>query len=145
MFLVDTNAISELRKGPKADPGVAPFLKSAEQQIFLPVQVIGELRQGVENLKHRGDLQQAERLQTWFDKVVDVFALRILAFDLECATVWGALMGPSDQNPIDKQIAAITLVYDLVVVTRNTDHFASTGTRLLNPFLADAPPIQPAQ
>jgi predicted nucleic acid-binding protein len=145
MFLVDTNAISELRKGPKADPGVVRFLKSAEQQIFLPVQVIGELRQGIENLKHRGDLPQAERLQMWFEKVLDVFSPRILVFDLQCAAAWGALMGPSDQNPIDKQIAAIALVYDLSVVTRNTDHFAGTGARLLNPFLADAPPSQPAQ
>lgn len=107
--------------------------------------MIGELRQGIENLKHRGDLPQAERLQAWFDTVVDAFSLRILAFDLKCATVWGALMGPSDQNPIDKQIAAVALVYDLTVVTRNTDHFAGTGVRLLNPFLDSTPPLQPAQ
>jgi predicted nucleic acid-binding protein len=66
--------------------------------------------------------------------------LRILNFDLACAALWGRLMGPSDQNPIDKQIAAIALHYDLTVVTRNVTHFAGTGVRLLNPFEADAGP-----
>ncbi len=144
MYLVDTNAVSELRKGPKADRGVAHLLKIAEQEVFLPVQVIGELRQGVESLRHRRDFQQAQVLEVWLETVLDVFALRVLVFDAACAQTWGRLMGPSDQNPIDKQIAAIALVYDLTVVTRNESHFKSTGVRILNPFEADAPPTQSA-
>lgn len=139
MFLVDTNVISELRKGSKADSGVVRLLSGAEREIFLPVQTIGELRQRVESLKHRGDYSQAERLETWFETVLETFSPRILAFDLRCAEIWGAFMGPSDQNPIDKQIAAIAQHYDLTVVTRNTTHFGGTGVRLLNPFAADAP------
>jgi predicted nucleic acid-binding protein len=41
---------------------------------------------------------------------------------------------PNPENPLDKQIAATALIHDLTVVTRNTDHFAPTGARLLNPF-----------
>ena len=141
MFLVDTNAISELRKGSRADAGAYRLLKAAERDIFLPVQAIGELRQGVESLMHRGDFQQAQKIEAWLESILSVFALRILAFDVPCAHIWGKLMGPSDQNPIDKQIAAIALHYDLTVVTRNTAHFDGTGVRLLNPFLADAPPV----
>jgi toxin FitB len=48
-------------------------------------------------------------------------------------------MGASDQNPLDRQIAAIALVYDLTVVTRNTRHYTGTGARVLNPFEADTP------
>ncbi|MCQ6963963.1 hypothetical protein GPA27_03480 [Aromatoleum toluolicum] len=59
---------------------------------------------------------------------------RILGFDLDCAQVWGKLMSPSPQHPIDKQIAAIALIYDLMVVTRNTEDFKSTGVRSINPF-----------
>jgi predicted nucleic acid-binding protein len=142
MYLVDTNAISELRRGSKADSGVTRLLKGAEQEVFLPVQVIGELRQGVENLRHRRDFPQAQVLETWLQTVLDVFGLRVLVFDAACAQTWGSLMGPSDQNPIDKQIAAIALVYDLTVVTRNANHLAGTGVRMLNPFDADAPPAQ---
>ncbi|MGD0730882.1 MAG: type II toxin-antitoxin system VapC family toxin [Terracidiphilus sp.] len=134
MFLVDTNAISELRKGAKADRGVVNLLKGAEDEIFVPVQVLGELRYGIEKLKHRGDLPQARRLEEWFQSVLKVFGQRILGFDAACAQMWGTLMGVNDQHPVDKQIAAIALVYDLTVVTRNTNDFAGTGVRLLNPF-----------
>ena len=59
---------------------------------------------------------------------------RILNFDLDCAQVWGALMAPNPQHPIDKQIAAIALIHDLTLVTRNSADFAGTGVRLHNPF-----------
>jgi toxin FitB len=144
MFLVDTNAISELRKGSKADPGVVRTLKSIEKDIFIPAQVIGELRQGIEKLRHRGDFLQAQRLEAWVATVLDAFALRVLAFDVNCAQVWGRLMGRSNQSPLDKQIAAIALVYDLTVVTRDTSDFAETGVRLLNPFVTDSPSVKPA-
>jgi len=112
MFLIDTNAISELRKGTKADPGVVSLLRRAEQEIFLPVQVIGELRQGIENLKHRGDLPQARKLEQWFQTLQEAFGQRILDFDAACAQIWGTLTSPSNQSPVDKQIAAIALLYD---------------------------------
>jgi predicted nucleic acid-binding protein len=44
-------------------------------------------------------------------------------------------MCPQPQHIIDKQIAAIALVYDLTVVTRNISDFLSTGVRLQNPFV----------
>jgi hypothetical protein len=143
MFLADTNAISELRKGAKADPGVVTFFSGTEQEVFLPAQVIGELRFGIERLKHKGDLPQARRVDEWFQSIGEKYAQRILVFDLECATMWGILMGVNDQHIVDRQIAAIALVYDLTVVTRNTAHFAGTGVRLMNPFFADAPAVPP--
>jgi predicted nucleic acid-binding protein len=137
MFLVDTNVLSEKRKGSKADPGVAAFIESREHELFLPVQVVGELRSGIEGLRRRGDLPQALRLEKWFELILKEYALRVLAFDVECAEIWGTLMGVNDQHTVDRQIAAIALVYDLTVVTRNISHFEGTGVRLLNPFLAD--------
>jgi toxin FitB len=41
---------------------------------------------------------------------------------------------PNPYNAIDKQIAAIALLHDLTVVTRNSDDLAGCGVRLLNPF-----------
>jgi hypothetical protein len=138
MYLVDTNAISELRKGNKADPGVRAFLRAEENDLFLPAQAIGELSFGVESLKRRGDIVQAKRVQIWLDSVLDAFQERVLSFDRSCALIWGKLRSGDDQNQIDKQIAAIAIIYDLTVVTRNTSHFAGTGVRLFNPFFADA-------
>ncbi len=135
MYLLDTNVISELRKGGRANPGVTAFFATlAPEDIYLSVVTIGEIRRGLENVRARGDREQAGRLETWLDKVVTDFSDRILDFDLECAQVWGKLMSPHPQHPIDKQIAAIALIYDLTVVTRNTDDFVSRGVRKLNPF-----------
>jgi toxin FitB len=136
MFLVDTNAISELRKGNKADAGVRAFLKAEEDNLFLPAQTIGELSFGVETLKRRGDFTQAKRVQQWLDSVMEAFEGRILSFDSSCALVWGRLRSGHDQNLIDKQIASMALIYDLTIVTRNTRHYDGTGVRVLNPFLA---------
>ena len=53
MFLVDTNVISETRKGTRADPEVLDFFLGTEEALFLPVQVIGEIRSGIEALQRR--------------------------------------------------------------------------------------------
>ena len=134
MFLVDTNVISEIRKGPRADVGVIGFLSDPDNEIFLPVQVVGELRRGVQNVMRKGDAVQARMLETWFQRILEEFSKRILIFDLDCAQTWGRLAGFNEQNLIDKQIAAIAIVYDLTLVTRNTSHFSGIGVRLLNPF-----------
>jgi predicted nucleic acid-binding protein len=137
MFLVDTNVISERRKGPRSDPGVVSFLDRTDSELFLPIQVIGELRRGVEILRLRGDLPQAVRLETWLHSILEEYQRRILMFDMQCALTWGVLTAVNDQHAVDKQIAAIALVYDLTVVTRNTTDFAGTGVRLINPFVSD--------
>ena len=135
MYLIDTNVISEKRKGARANPGVLQFWKRILiNEDFLPVQVVGELRRGVETLKHRGDLPQATLLDNWLESILTEYAERILSFNAESAHIWGRLMSPGGQSAIDKQVAAIALLYDLTVVTRNTEHFVNTGVRVLNPF-----------
>lgn len=140
MFLLDTNVLSERRKGAKADPGVVEFLDQAGDEVFLPVQVVGELLSGIHGLRLRGDLPQARKLEAWFQLVLDEYEQQILNFDIDCARTWGFLMGVNDQHIVDRQIAAIALVYDLTVVTRNTGHYAGTGVQLLNPFRGGAAP-----
>ena len=136
MYLVDTNVISEARKGKTANPGVQKFFRTVEaEDLYLSVQTIGEIRRGLENIRHRGDLPQAKKLEKWLDLVVAGYDNRILSFDEECAQVWGRLMSPHHEHPIDKQIAAIALIHDLTVVTRNIDDFRGTGARIDNPFV----------
>ena len=137
MYLVDTDVISEIRKGEKADAGVREFFEVASHEavpLYLSVVTVGELRTGVERLRHRGDVQQSELLDRWLQQVTKTYADAILPLDEEIAHVWGRLRVPNPENPLDKQIAATALIHDLTVVTRNTEHFAPTSVKLKNPF-----------
>lgn len=140
MYLIDTNIISEVRKGRRADRGVRRFFEVAIREgtdVFLSVVTIGELRRGIDLIRHRGDGPQTNRLEQWFRTLLEDYADYILEFDLEIAQVWGRLRVPHPENALDKQIAATALVHDLTVVTRNKRQFDSTVVRMLDPF-ADA-------
>jgi hypothetical protein len=137
MYLIDTDVISEARKGERANRGVRKFFADVERDeapIYLSAITIGELRQGVERLRYRGDEPQARLLERWLDRVTDTFEDSILSFDEETAQIWGRLRVPNPENPLDKQIAATALINDLTVVTRNTDHYLPTGAQVVNPF-----------
>ena len=137
MYLIDTNVVSELRKGAKANAGVRAFfggLQDDQAPLYLSVITLGELRRGVEKIRYRGDAGQAEQLERWLSLVCAEYSDSILKFDDEMAQVWGRLRVPSHENALDKQIAATALIYDLTVVTRNVIDFEGTGVRLINPF-----------
>ena len=136
MYLIDTNVISEARKA-RANPGVVAFfdaVDTANEPVYLSAISIGELRRGVELIRHRGDFDQATLLDNWLTTILSEFTDRILAFDYEAAQVWGRLRVPDPANALDKQIAAIALVNDLTVVTRNVADFEGAGLHLINPF-----------
>ena len=86
MFLLDTNVISERRKGIRGDVGVSVFFAGTKSQIYLPVQVIGELRQGIENLKQRGDMAQAQLLEVWFSWFLK--NMKSASWSLICKVRW---------------------------------------------------------
>jgi toxin FitB len=137
VYLVDTDVISNARRHARANPGVRQFFRDTAKQgtpLFLSSITIGELRQGVEAVRHRGDLAQATRLAQWLDTITGDYADAILPFDEEIAQIWGRLRVPHAENPLDKQIAATALVYGLTVVTRNVPHYEPTGVPVLNPF-----------
>jgi len=137
MHLIDTKVISELHKGGRANPGVTAFVAGlAPDDIYLSVQTIGEIRRGLESIRHRGDHEQADRLEVWLEALLADYSDRILGFDLDCAQVWGRLMSPNPQHAIDKQIAAIALIHDLTVVTRNTSDFGWKGVGWINPLVS---------
>lgn len=132
-YLIDTNVISELRKKERANPGVVQFIQETTPH-YLSVITIGELRRGVELIRYRGDLVQASLLERWLEIVLAEYTDHILDFTTLEAQVWGKLRVPNSQNPLDKQIAATALTYDLTLVTRNVKDFVGTGVALINPF-----------
>jgi predicted nucleic acid-binding protein len=76
VFLIDTNVVSEARKGDRANRGVAAFFRDLADSgdlTFLASSTIGELRRGVELIRRRGDADQAARPEAWLGTIVDVF------------------------------------------------------------------------
>ena len=137
MYLVDTNVISEARKKSKANTGVRAFFKQAikdETRIFVSVVTVGELRRGVESIRYRGDVRQANQLEKWLENLMAEYQDHILDINQDIAQLWGRLRAPHPENALDKQIAATALIYELTVVTRNHKDFVKTGVRVLNPF-----------
>jgi toxin FitB len=137
MYLIDTNVVSEARKRDKSNPGVARFFDKArtnEDGIYVSVITLGEIRRGIELIRHRGDARQARRLETWLGSILKEYEEHILDFTHDEAQVWGRLRVPHPENAIDKQIAATALTHDLTLVTRNTNHLEGLAIRVLNPF-----------
>lgn len=138
MYLIDTNVISEARKRSKANKGVQAFFKQVIKEqtpVYISVVTLGELRRGVELIRHRGDVRQAHQLERWLETLLADYQDYILDIHQNIAQLWGRLRVPYPENSLDKQIAATALIYDLTVVTRNHKDFASTGVQLLNPFV----------
>jgi hypothetical protein len=133
-YLIDTNVISELRKGERADPGVRSWISGvADGELFLSVLVLGELRRGVERIRRR-DRASASALDAWLRRLLIAHRERILPITAEIAEAWALLNVPDPLPVIDSLLAATAQIHGLTLVTRNTRDMARTGVRMLNPF-----------
>lgn len=133
-FLVDTNVLSELRKGRRADRGVREWFAAAnDEDLFTSVLVIGELRRGIASIRRR-DAAAAAALEQWLSRLTEMFSDRILPIDVAVADRWGALNVPDPLPTVDGLLAATALVHGLALVTRNTRDVARTGVALVDPF-----------
>ncbi len=134
-YLLDTNVVSELRKGPGCAPAVASWASSVESvDLSKSVLALGEIRHGIEVLRRRGDIGQAEIFATWLDRLRSEFADRFIAVSGAIAERWGELPGTNPLTPNDGLKAATELEHDLTFVSRDIVPLVSTGVRLLNPW-----------
>jgi predicted nucleic acid-binding protein len=135
-FLLDTNVVSELRKGPRANRKVvAWFTGLVSDEVYLSVLVVGEIRRGIERIRRR-DPNSAQALDRWLAGLAAGFEDRILPVDRRVAEERGRMNVPDPLLVLDALMAATAKVHGLVPATRNVKDVASTGVRTVNPFIA---------
>lgn len=134
-FLLDTNVLSEIRRGAKGNRGVLNWASAHPETDFaISVISIKEIEVGILS-KARKDPSQGLVLRAWFDHVLlPRYGNHVLDIDIAIARRAAALEVANPRPVADGLIAATALVHDLTVVTRNTVDFVPTGVRLLNPF-----------
>jgi toxin FitB len=133
-YLVDTNVISELRKGSRRNPNLSAWYDSVQGfDLHLSVLVVGEIRKGIENAR-RSDATQAQALETWLQGLFGIFAGRILPITEAVADEWGRMNAIRPVSTIDGLLAATAKVHSLTFVTRNTSDVKGLGVQLLDPF-----------
>ena len=132
--LIDTNVLSEVRKGSRCDPNVAQWWQSLEDKdLYLSVLVLGEIRKGIELVRPK-DPTQAEAIERWLVAVTTAFEGRILPVDQAIADEWGRINAPNPVAILDGLLAATAKVKGLTLATRNVSDVESTGVSFVNPF-----------
>lgn len=133
-YLLDTNIISEVRKGAKCDPNLAAWYESIDDaDIYLSVLVLGEIRKGVERARPSNPAQ-ARALEKWLTTVAESFAERILTVDQAVADEWGRMGAKRPASTVDALLAATAKVHGMTFATRNVSDVADLGADFVNPF-----------
>ncbi len=134
MYLVDTNIVSEARRGTKQ---AIAWLRSIDPlSIHLSTLTLGEIMRGIA-LKQRSDPTAAAHLAEWLRKLRHDHGDRILPVTDQIAVEWGRIAAIRPRGDVDGLIAATAIVYDLILVTRNVKDFEDTDASVINPW--DAP------
>jgi predicted nucleic acid-binding protein len=136
LILLDTNVVSEAFNQ-RPNEAVISWLKRFDVELALPSISIAEISYGIEKLAIE---QRSARLETGLASTRQRFAGRILSFDETAALAFGKIMGDASRSgrsmsPLDGMIAAIALVNNARLATRNVAHFEHCELDLINPWL----------
>ena len=108
-----------------------------EDMLFVSAISLAELRFGIERLAHGA---RRVNLELWLrDSLVDRLGSRLLLVDGAIASEWGTLQAQTEargrrMNARDCFLAATARVHQLIMVTRDTEHFSAVGCELFNPW-----------
>lgn len=135
-YLLDTCVISELAR-PTPNEAVINWISHIpDERLFLSVITIGEIRKGITKLP---ESKKKNQLTNWLNTLLEDYQARIYPINLMVAENWGIIQGKAENSgtpvaSVDSLIAAVAQTYNLIVVTRNENDFASTNVTILNPW-----------
>jgi predicted nucleic acid-binding protein len=137
-YLLDTNVLSELRKGPRGDKCVRAWASDVKsERHYVSVLSLGEIRKGIERLRRTAP-ERCEVFEEWLELLTVEYAGDILDVTNAITDRWGRLEAGRTRPVIDGLLAATALEFSLTIATRNVKDFAGTGVKLVNPFEGSA-------
>lgn len=131
MYLLDTNIVSEARRGSSE---AAAWIRSVQgRTLHVSVITLGEIMRGIQ-IKERKDPKAAAILAEWLIALRELHRETVLPVTEAVALEWGRLSAERSRNSADGLIAATARVHDLILVTRNVTDFEDTGVSIVNPW-----------
>ena len=133
-FLLDTNVLSEIRKGVRGFSKVTAWYSNVPvSDVFISVITIGEMLYGAHLVRKR-DPVKAMQIDAWCAETKKEFETHIIGVDLKIMEQWAKIAAVRTIPAFDAVLAATAKVHNLIVATRNTADFDGTGVLLFNPF-----------
>ncbi|MEO8668450.1 MAG: type II toxin-antitoxin system VapC family toxin [Bauldia sp.] len=131
--MLDTNVVSEIRKGERCDLNVRSWYRSVDDtDLYLSVIVLGEIRYGIERVRGR-EPDRARLFEKWLGELRRYYADRIVPIDERVADAWGRGRVGRTVPTIDALLVATARAHDFVLASRNIADLAET-VRIVNPF-----------
>jgi len=136
-YLLDTNIISEfISKTPNKNV-IKHILTLDENDLYLSVITIGEIKAGIENLD---DGSKKEKLLYWLENdLLNRFEKRIVDVDTDVMLQWGVINNKLKKlgRPLpimDSLIGVTSEVKSFTLLTRNEKDFKNLNIKIVNPF-----------
>ena len=131
MYLVDTNVLSEARRGNRE---ARTWFGSVDPDtVYVSVITLGEIMRGIA-LKRRSDARAAASLAVWLEQLRNDHTARILPISDRVALEWGRFAAERPRGMADGLIAATASIHGKIMVTRNVADFMDTGIPVINPW-----------
>jgi hypothetical protein len=149
-YLLDTSVLSMLAPGrPAPGDAFAAWVRTHADSLRISAITVAEIEQGIRKLRRQGGTERAELLSRWLDALLDHGPDYVLPLDGRTGRIAGRLSDEATargRHPgfPDIAIAATAMAHDLVVLTRNTRHFAELGMRFADPT-QELPDREPAR
>jgi toxin FitB len=140
VYLVDTNVISAGAPSRAHGPvDLAAWMDEHSAELYVSAVTVAEIEDGIAKARREKARRKAADLTAWLETLLHLYGDRVLAFDLAAARIAGGLSDLArsrGRTPgfADIAIAATARAHGLIILTRNTRHFAPLGLPTVNPF-----------